>query len=177
MKNTTLLFRSLAVIILIAGIAHLASFMAQSNDTMETETYEDESQTASKDSLDHDISPEGKTSQKETDYLIGKWQVAYDLDDFKGTIVYDLKKEGDAFNAYTDTYYDENGYSEKAERIKTLTLHNFNGYKGEGTYTLEYQGKHYPIACQIDMVDSNTFVLSYDYYGEIGSETWKRQRP
>jgi len=30
------------------------------------------------------------------------------------------------------------------------------------------------VPCQIDMVDENTFKLSYDYYGYSDVETWKR---
>ena len=121
---------------------------------------------------EHEVAP--GAYQSDTDYIIGKWRVTYDSEAFKGTIVYDLKKEGKVFHAYTFQYEDENGDSQKAEGTKALTIQEFDGYKGTGVYLSTYEGETYDVVCQIDMVDENTFMLSYDYYGYSDMETWKR---
>lgn len=161
MKNTTLLFRSLAVIIIITGAAHLVSFASQDVE------YSSE--------LSPEEAPVSETYNEDTDYIVGNWRVAYNTDEFKGAIVYAIKKEGKVFKAYTAQYEDEQGNSEEAEAKKALVIKSFDGYKGKGIYYLEYENQTYDVKCEIDMVDENTFKLSYDYYGYADVETWKRQ--
>ncbi|MEL6635009.1 MAG: hypothetical protein AAFQ83_26330 [Bacteroidota bacterium] len=180
--------RSVAVIVVLAGLAHLFAcdtqetqakigaghvpvdttdmLVASLNSTQATEVIvADRVQ-------EHEVAP--GAYQSDTDYIIGKWRVTYDSEAFKGTIVYDLKKEGKVFHAYTFQYEDENGDSQKAEGTKALTIQEFDGYKGTGVYLSTYEGETYDVVCQIDMVDENTFMLSYDYYGYSDMETWKR---
>ncbi|GAA4278055.1 hypothetical protein [Aquimarina mytili] len=174
MKKTTLVFRSLAVIIFIAGIAHLTSFASQKDDL--NYSYEDSIDLNQKQNLYQDENPKKITkSNPETDYIVGKWKVSYNSDNFKGAVVYSIKKEGKVFNAYTHQYQDEKGNQKKAEGAKTLIIKSFDGYKGKGRYTVEYEDQQYQVNCQIDMVDENTFKLSYDHYGYGDVETWKRQ--
>lgn len=174
MKNATLLFRSLAIIIFIAGIAHLVSY-ASPKDGLKSD-YEE-----SIDSYENQMTSKDENLEKnanynpETDYLEGNWKVSYNSKDFKGAVVYNIKKEGKQFNAYTYQYEDENGYTEQAEDSKLLTIKNFDGYRGKGIYTVEYEQQEYEVECQVDMVDENTFKLSYDYYGHSDIETWIRQ--
>lgn len=169
MKNSTLVFRSLGILIFLAGLAHLFSFgvdVSGDSPTLATETPSvpaEQSEVAN------------PTENAETDFLIDQWKVAYNTDDFKGAIIYQIKKEGKVYNAYTHEYEDENGYAEKAEGTKTLTITSFNGTKGKGVYSIAFEGKQYEIDCQIAMMDKNTFTLSYDYYGYADVETWKRQ--
>lgn len=185
MTHTTLFMRSVAVIVVLAGLAHLFAC-----DTQETQakigtrhvpvdttdmlvTSLNSTQAIAVDrAQEHELAP--RALQSDTDYIIGKWRVTYDSEAFKGTIVYDLKKEGKVFHAYTFQYEDENGGSQKAEGTKALTIQEFDGYKGTGVYVFTYEGETYDVACQIDMVDENTFMLSYDYYGYSDMETWKR---
>ena len=174
MKNSTLVFRSLAIIIFVAGIAHLASYASQSeavhyNYNEPTEVNSEQDLTEGEDTVntsDYNL---------ETDYIIGNWKVNYNSKDFKGAVVCNIKKEGEVYNAYTHQYLDEKGYSEKAEGAKTLTIKSFDGYKGKGVYIFDYENEKHQVDCQIDMVDENTFKLSYDYYGYSDVETWKRQ--
>ena len=174
MKNSTLVFRSLAVIIFIAGIAHLVSYASQKNDL--DYGYEELTDSNQKLNSSEGENPEEKTrNNPQTDYIVGKWKVAYNDEDFKGAIVYDIKKEGILFNAYTYQYQDENGYAKKGEGTKTLTIKNFDGNKGKGIYSIEYEQQQYEVDCQIDVINENTFKLSYDYYGFSDTETWKRQ--
>lgn len=193
MTKSSLLLRSIAVVVSIAGFAHLfacnfseATVKAPVEDTHLAEANDEKE--ASEPIVQEEAAPSSKpkttkgkpanTSAKaynpETDYIIGKWRVAYDSDEFKGAVVYDIKKQDGAFNGYTVQYEDENGYSQKAEGDKVLEIKKFDGYKGKGIYMIEYEGEKYDIECQIDMVDENTFKLSYDYYGYSDVETWKR---
>ncbi|WP_109853283.1 hypothetical protein [Aquimarina sp. AU58] len=185
MKNSTLLFRSLAVVILLAGSAHLASYASQSsNDTSRTDLEEntisqfpDEKKQTIENEGDNKEASNTSTNyyNKETDYIIGNWRVTYHSKEFMGAIVYTIKKEDNVFNAYTYQYEDESGNSKKAKGTKALIIKSFDGYKGKGIYTIEYKKQMYDIECAIDMVDENTFKLSYDYYGYSDVETWKRQ--
>lgn len=172
MKNSTLVFRSLAVIIFISGIAHLVSYASQKSDL----NYSYEESTSSKQKLlkNNDLK-EKANNKSNTDYILGKWKVNYNNKDFKGVVVHDIKKEGNVFNAYTYEYQDEEGYAEKAEGSKTLIIKDFDGYKGKGIYAIEYEQQQYQVDCQIDMIDKNTFKLSYNYYGYSGTEIWKKQ--
>jgi len=171
MKNSTLVFRSLAVIIFITGIAHLTSYASQKEDL--NDSYYESPDLDKEYNLKEDENSTTNTSL-EIDYIIGKWKVTYNSEDFNGAVVYDINKEGKDFCAYTYQYQDEKGNSEKAEGTKTLIIKNFDGYKGKGVYTIEYKQQQYQVDCQIIMVDENTFKLSYDYYGYNDVETWKR---
>ncbi|WP_299247361.1 hypothetical protein [uncultured Aquimarina sp.] len=185
MKNSTLLFRSLAIIIFLTGSAHLirlgysytedppnydsiSNYHKTNSSTIDEGTAEDfvkkESNTKKTNSYDKNI-----------DYIIGKWIVNYRSDEYNGAIVYDLRKENQVFNAYTLEYLDIKGNSQKADGNKVLTIKKFDGYKGNGVYKIEYEGEEYKVDCSIDMVDENTFKLSYEYYGYGDIETWKRQ--
>ncbi|MEO1803979.1 MAG: hypothetical protein AAFU33_04175 [Bacteroidota bacterium] len=188
MTHTTLFLRSVAVIVVLAGLAHLFACGTQERqakrgesnvpvDTTDmlvaaTSSIEATEVMAAGEEQKQEAAP--VTYHSDTDYIIGKWRVTYDSEAFKGTIVYDLKKEGKVFHAYTFQYEDENGDSQKAEGTKALTIQEFDGYKGSGVYVFTYEGETYDVACQIDMVDENTFMLSYDYYGYSDMETWKR---
>ncbi len=151
MKNSTLLIRSLLIIAILAGSAHVFS---------------SPSITGNKSS---------GVSAEQAPYLLGKWEVNYSSKEFTGTVVYDIKQEQKELVAYTYQYKDTNGYTEKAEGAKVLTIHSFDGKEGKGTYTTEYEGKTLDIACKIEKVDAKTLKLSYDYYGYSESETWKKQ--
>lgn len=189
MKNSTLVFRSLGIIILLAGVAHLFTFASNNGDPLHQEKkpsiaeIEQSNDTLGKAKLENypekdeslSIQENHSNYNEETDYIIDKWKVNYNSSAYDGSIIYEIKKEGKVFNAYTYQYEDKNGNAQKAEGAKTLIIKSFDGYKGKGIYKIEYEGERFDIACQIDMVDENTFKLSYDYYGYADIETWKRQ--
>lgn len=179
MNNSTLFFRSLAIVIFLTGFAHIfshaeneptkqmmnkpkSSVPIKETDNQTPSSPEENPKLAEKTSIDEKISA-----------IIGRWKVAYNNEDFEGSIVYTIKKEGGNFNAYTYQYEDKNGYTEKAEGAKTLLINDFDGKKGKGIYMLEYEGSTYEVDCAIEMIDKKTFKLSYDYYGYSDIETWK----
>ncbi|MEL7121297.1 MAG: hypothetical protein AAFO07_17755 [Bacteroidota bacterium] len=171
MKHSTLFFRSLIVVVLLAGFAHYFSYGAQQNTLIAN--IKSPTQEGQQDSI---TSKENTISQNENnlDLFIGKWKVSYNSDDFDGAVIYDIKKEGATYNAYTYEYADKDGYTEKAEAVKTLVIQKFEGKLGEGTYFFEYEGKKYDAACSIKLIDDSTFTLSYEYYGYADVETWKK---
>ena len=175
MKNSTLLFRSLFFIILIAGSAHLVTFASQKN-TIKSNTLENRfslDTTLQKDKYESKV--KNNIINSNTDYLIGSWKVMYNSKDFKGAIVYEIIKENDMYNAYIMEYQDENGNSQKAKKIKTLVINPFKGYKGKAQYMITYEGENYDVECDINIIDDNIFKLSYDSYGYSDIETWKKQ--
>ncbi len=174
MKNSTLLFRSLFFIILIAGSAHLVSYSSRKNtNSINTQENKFPRDTTIQEGKQESKSV-GKFMNPETDYIIGKWKVRHNSKNYNGTIVYEIKKEYDLFNAYILEYQDENGNSQRVESIKTLVIKLFDGYKGKGQYMIAYEGEKYDVACDINMLDNNTFKLSYDFYGYGDVETWKK---
>ncbi len=182
MKSSTLLFKSLAIIIFIAGTAHLVNYLSLTSKSSESNLYwkEHASNSPTSEIENSEVVPSSIETEQdefinyETDYIIGKWKVTYSSKDFDGVIVYDVKKESKAFHAYTYEYQDRNGNIEKAKKTKVLIIQKFDGYKGEGIYVISYEGKQYDVKCNIDMIDENTFKLSYEYYGYSDVETWKK---
>lgn len=174
MKNSTLLYRSLFFIILIAGGAHLVTYASQNNTEkldVPTNNTIDENSISTKEEIN--------TSKEEaidirTSPIEGTWKVSYDSEELNGSIIYAIKKEANVFNAYTHTYEDKDGYTQKAEGTKILVITSFDGQKGVGNYTVEFEGERYTIECKIKMLDASTFTLSYDYYGYSDVETWKK---
>ncbi|MEM7086740.1 MAG: hypothetical protein AAF489_11190 [Bacteroidota bacterium] len=175
MKNSTLLFRSLFFVILIAGSAHLVTYASKTRangaNSIENrvflETSLEKNETGSR--------SEEKPTSSEKDDLTGTWKVNYNMEDFNGAILYKMKKEGGNYNAYIIEYQDEDGYGQEAENTKALTITSFDGYKGQGEYRVTYEGKTYNTDCTIEMVNMNVFKLSYDFYGYSDVETWKKQ--
>ncbi len=181
MKSSTLLFRSLAIIIFIAGGAQLAGYLTYDTyaaneietnhlDLEETDTTYEEGESKQGEAQDNSSDEPLLTTIE----LQGKWGVTYDSEDFTGTMVYDLKKEGKAINAYLVEYQDENGYGEAANGEKVLVIKKFDGKKGKGVYSVAYEGETYEVDCKITIIDEKTFQLSYDYYGYGDTETWKK---
>ncbi len=174
MKNSTLLFRSLFSIALITGGAHLVTYANQNKEKFNPTKENTILDTISPIDITN-IPSQDNLVNSEIDYIIGKWKVKFDNSDFKGAIVYDLKKENGVFNAYILEYQDEKGHSQKTESVKTLIIKSFDGSVGKGQYLITYQGQEYDVDCDIDLLDTSTFKLSYDYYGYSAVVTWKKQ--
>lgn len=192
MNASTLIFRSLAIIIFIAGGAHLLAYISGTGDYSRENNpnalEQDASTTAAEEATSDQVATidqpaattKGTKKHKPApnsdsfNDLVGKWKVSYNTEEFKGAIVYNLKKEGKVINAYTFEYQDENGFAEKAEQTKTLVIKKFDGTKGKGVYKIAYEGKNYDVDCKIKWLGKNKFQLSYDYYGYGDTETWEK---
>lgn len=165
MRSSTLLFRSLAIIIFLAGGTHLFHFLSQNPGT---------SYPVEESSVPTKSAPQENTQRTSLVDLSGNWKVSYNTSELKGAIVYELKKEGKVINAYTKEYQDENGYGQQAENEIGLTITTYDGSVGKGMYTITYEGEKYNVEATIDIIDARTFKLRYDYYGYSDVETWKK---
>ncbi|WP_299839507.1 hypothetical protein [uncultured Tenacibaculum sp.] len=162
MKNSTLIVRSVFVILLLAGTAQYFSYTNnQQNEAITTTTKVP-------------IKSSDTNKIKKTKTLVGKWKVNYNSETFKGAIVYNIKKDGNTFNAYTYEYIDMEGYREKAKNKKILIITSVGSENGKGVYNIKYENNVYDVPCTIKIIDNNSFIISYDYFGYSDSETWKR---
>ncbi len=185
MTNSTLLFRSLAIIILLVGTAHLFTYAVKDDQIQTSDQNKPLSISTINDSQEHSEhfysgyvpgSNDITSTSNEGEYdLTGYWKVTYNSKDFKGSVLYEIKNEGSNFNAYTYRYEDENGNSQKAEGSKILIIRSLKGNLGGGIYKLEYEGQQYEVECQVEIIDESTMQVSYDYYGYSDVETWKKQ--
>lgn len=189
MTNTTLIIRSSTVLLILTGVAHYFSTRDISvntkavisnieipADTLNKKVNElnnEETLTVSTESKQTKLNNVESNVNKETDYIIDKWKADYETEGYNGSVVYVIKKEKNKFNAYTYQYI-QLGESQVSEEVLTLEFESFDGYKGVGSYHINFENEWYDIPCQMDMVDENTFKLSYDYYGYSDIETWKR---
>ncbi|MEM9078867.1 MAG: hypothetical protein AAGC43_17635 [Bacteroidota bacterium] len=142
MKNSIVVFRSLAILVILAGAAHLVSYASSKQGIIQESKVSTDAYTnpkSSKEEIPNEI--------PETDYLEGNWKVNYSTEGFKGAVVYSIKKEGEAFHAYTYQYQDEQGNSEEADGAKTVTINTFDGTTGKGIYTMKYEQELYEIDC------------------------------
>lgn len=170
MKSSVLLFRSLAIIIFIAGGAHLFNYLSP-NQTSSIET--NSNLLKSKNNIEEKSVLQNKAPLSVKD-ITGKWKVVYNSEEFKGSIIYNLINENNLINAYTWEYQDENGNREKAANEIALIIQKFDGSNGKGSYNIMYEGKKYDVDCEIKIINKTTFELSYDYYGYGDTETWKK---
>ena len=105
--------------------------------------------------------------------LAGRWRVEYDDPWFTGSLVYDLREEEDGLRGYLVEIVDENGQSESDNSL-ILELSNWDGTKGEGLYSIEYEGIRYEAECDIELGPAGELRVRYSYQGYDGDETWTR---
>lgn len=180
MKLANSIFKVLGYVIILGGLATLivyALYPSQNEWEYYTQEASVEEQYVTEDITEEKIKKTSSTEivvkNKKAVSLVGKWKVEYKS--LNGSLVYDIKKRGKIYNAFTYEVQDENGYGEKVPLVKTLIITYFNGKKGKGTYKVEFEGKRYDIPCKINLKDNNAFLLSYNYYGYKDTEVWKRE--
>lgn len=105
--------------------------------------------------------------------LEGRWRVEYDEPWFTGSLVYDLRKEDDAIEGYLVEMVDNNGQSVPANSL-IFELRRWDGTKGEGIYSMDYEGDRYEAECDIELQSAGGLRVRYSYYGYDGDETWTR---
>lgn len=105
--------------------------------------------------------------------LEGRWRVEYDEPWFTGSLVYDLREEEDGIKGYLVEIVDENGQSVSANSL-IFELRSWDGTKGEGIYSMEYEGDRYEAECDIELQSTDWLRVRYSYYGYDGNETWTR---
>lgn len=105
--------------------------------------------------------------------LAGRWEVEYEAPEFTGTVIYELREEEKGLRGYLVEFSDEQGVW-VSDGTLVFRLHSFDGKRGKGSYKIEYEGKHYDIPCDIQLLPSGDLRVQYDYYGYTGDETWVR---
>lgn len=177
MKTANIIFKALGYIIILGGLTTLV-LLALYPSWEEMDYYsQDNYVTKPKDEDKAKVTtttPKKVSDTQKSTSLEGKWKVTYKS--LNGSVVYNIKKEGKLYNAYTYEIQDENGYGQKMPSVKTLIIKSFDGKKGKGTYKVEFEGKKYDVPCKVNLVDKNTFQLSYDYYGYKDTEVWEKEK-
>ena len=105
--------------------------------------------------------------------LAGRWEVEYEDPEFTGTVIYELREEEEGLRGYVVEISDEQGEWEPDSTF-VFSVTSFDGSKGKGSYQIEYEGKHYDVPCDIQLLPSDDLRVQYDYYGYTGDETWVR---
>ena len=106
--------------------------------------------------------------------LTGRWKVEYETPEFTGTVIYELREEEGGLRGYLVETSDEQGVW-VSDGTLVFKLHSFDGTRGKGSYQIEYEGEHYDVPCDIQLLPSGDLRVQYDYYGYTGDETWARE--
>ncbi|WP_420604125.1 hypothetical protein [Flagellimonas sp.] len=162
MQNLKLLITSLGVIAVLAGIPHLLA--NQSKSTQNKVAVKTPPET---------LEPSKETHNDSNDFLLGKWKVQYDSEEFRGAVINEIKESNEKMIGVTIAYLDEYGNSQKAnDTILEITLEKSKTYTG--IYRLDYEGERYKIPCEIRSISGTQLQLSYDYYGYADTEIWNK---
>ncbi|MDN5202442.1 hypothetical protein QQ008_13730 [Fulvivirgaceae bacterium BMA10] len=148
MKNSTMLFRAVLVLIILAAIPHAFATWR--------------SETRSEEPLQVRVNQENP--------LIGKWEATYD--EMEGKVIYQIKKKGNKIMGYTVSFVDEAGNAYVDDSL-VLEVKHFSKDKGKAMYMMEYEGEKYEVICEFKL-EGNSLEISYDYYGYQGKEVWKK---
>lgn len=105
--------------------------------------------------------------------LEGRWRVEYDDAWFNGSLVYDLREEEDGLRGYLVATVHQNGQS-VSDNSLILELRSWDGTKGEGLYSVEYEGIRYEAECVIELRSAGELRVRYSYQGYDGDEIWAR---
>ena len=105
--------------------------------------------------------------------LDGRWRVRYDEPWFTGSVVYDLREEDDGIRGYLVEIVDAEGRL-FSDNSLILELRTWDGTRGQGLYSMEYEGERYEAECDIELQPAGRLRVRYRYYGYLGDELWMR---
>lgn len=159
MKNSTLLFRSVLIVAIIAGIPHALAIYASDQHPTNIEAAPDPE------------TQEIQTASSAEDYWPGRYEVSFEGMQEKS--VYEIRKEGNVFQVHAIKYIDDTGNAYDDDRLVMEKL-NINEYTAKAKYQIEYEGEKYEVNSLLVMDEQGDISLSYSYYGESARETWKR---
>lgn len=161
MKNSTLLFRSLLIISLAAGIPHVLAIYSQPDSKSRTAGLIEE------ESVRQPLSDEDTIQA----VWLSKYEVTYE--GLKEKSVYQIKKEEGTLKCYSVELIDSSGnrYPDNTLVMSQLEIDN---YTAKSNYKIEYEGEKYDVESYLIMNEAGDISLSYTYYGFNGKETWKR---
>lgn len=152
-----------AMIVLgLAGAAQLAS------SSSEAEAFD---QAAAQTRLAFDAAGRGISAGDHV--LKGRWRVRYNEPWFTGSAVYDLREEDDGIRGYLVEIVDADGRSFFDDAL-ILELHTWDGTRGQGLYSMDYEGERYEAECDIELQSEGRLRVRYRTYGYRGDELWMR---
>lgn len=154
MKNSTLFFRSLLIIAVIAGIPHVLAIYAKG---METTGEPNQSG----DPISEDWSS----------YWQGRYEVTYE--GIAEKAIYEIRKEKGLLKGYAEAYIDARGdrYPDGSLIMKELII---NEYNAEADYQIKYEDQQFEVKAKLQMDEEGHVSLSYQYEGFEVKESWKR---
>lgn len=182
MSNKKLVVLSLTIVLIIAGGTHLFHNSPVFRSTpfqlkTQTSRIEADQKIKSSENFDPDRSQEEKEStdsnSNEAGALVGKWEVFWDEEGFKGSAVYSLQMKNDQLIGTSVLLRDENGQS-VTDNTKVFELVEFSDPCGKGIYSIEYDNEKYEVPVDICLKDPSTLSVSYNYYGYRGQELWSK---
>ena len=164
MSNTTLFFRSLLIVAVLAGIPHALALYANQKDT--STSYEQEKP----DTTSEDEAPL-QDLKDWAYYWQGKYEVSFE--GLKEKAIYEIKNTDGQLSCYSVALIDAEGnrYDDNSLVMKSISIEE---YKATAKYTIDYEGEKYEVDSQILMDEEGNLTLSYTYYGYEGKETWTR---
>ncbi len=159
MKNSTLLLRSLLIVVTIAGIPHTLALYVSS--TKESDIAEPQIPEIVTDEVNEGWEP----------YWVGKYEVSFD--GIKEKAHYEIREKSDQYKCYSILLIDANGNSFEDNAIVMEDIQITDSI-AKAVYQIEYEGKKLKVDSQMKMDDEGNVTLSYNYYGYEGKENWKR---
>ena len=174
MKSFQLFIQTLAVVMIITAIPYAFAQYGSSAEVSNKSTFTDRS----KDNLPLEShlplkknDTEHKVQPPPTKSLLGKWRTSYKT--MKVDALYQIKNVGKTVKGYLTAYIDKQG-NQYPENLLALTIKNFDGKQGKGTYQMKYEGKLYKVNCTLTLKNTQTLELNYSYQNYPFTETWTR---
>ena len=115
----------------------------------------------------------GRGASAPNHVLEGRWRVEYDDPWFTGSLTYDLRQGAEGLRGYLVEIADENGRTPGDDSL-IFELDNWDGTEGEGIYSMEYEGRRYEAACDLELRSTGELHVRYRYSGDPFSEVWTR---
>lgn len=150
---------------IVLGLAGAAQLASSSSDA---ETFD---QAAAQTRLAFDAAGRGVSAGDHV--LKGRWRVTYNEPWFTGSVVYDLREGDDGIKGYLVEIVDADGRTWSDDAL-ILELRTWDGTRGAGLYSMEYEGERYETECDIELQSAGRLRVRYRYYGYPGDELWTR---
>lgn len=115
----------------------------------------------------------GRGAGAQDHVLAGRWRVEYDDPWFTGSLTYELRQGAEGLRGHLVEIADENGRTPGDDSL-IFELRDWDGTKGAGIYSMEYEGTRYEAACDLELQSTGELHVRYRYSGYPFSEVWTR---
>ena len=100
--------------------------------------------------------------------LEGRWGVTYDDSWFTGSLVYELRAQGDDLRGFLVEIGNDSGVQPVSDGSLIFELHSWNGTKGACTYHMDDEGVAYEAECDAELQSEGQLRVRYSYNGGAG---------